>query len=241
MPSYAGPPVASRPGEVASTLRLLGYLALTIALVVMDHRGGWLSQLRSQLNVVTQPLWWVAGLPGRVTTRVQDDAATRAGVLVLNAPGANRYSAGEHTIALLLAITRQIPRANETTHTSQWERKKLKPVDLRGRTVGIVGLGRVGGVVAKRLAAFEMKILAYDPYIAESRFAEHDAESVSYDELLRRSDIITYHVPSTPETRNMLCAATFPLLKEGVIVLNCSRGDVVDERVLAEALKKPNE
>ena len=84
MPSYAGPPVASRPGEVASTLRLLGYLALTIALVVMDHRGGWLSQLRSQLNVVTQPLWWVAGLPGRVTTRVQDDAATRAGLIEEN-------------------------------------------------------------------------------------------------------------------------------------------------------------
>jgi D-3-phosphoglycerate dehydrogenase len=165
------------------------------------------------------------------------DAATRAGVLVLNAPGANRYSAGEHTIALLVAITRQIPRANETTHAGLWERKKLKPVDLRGRTVGIVGLGRVGGVVAKRLAAFEMNILAYDPYISESRFTELDAESVSYEELLRRSDIITYHVPSTPETHNMLCAETFPLLKEGVIVINCSRGDVVDENVLAEALK----
>jgi len=84
VPSYAGPPVASRPGEVASTLRLLGYLALTIALVVMDHRGGWLSQLRSQVNVVAQPLWWVAGLPGRVTTRVQDDAATRTGLIEEN-------------------------------------------------------------------------------------------------------------------------------------------------------------
>ena len=164
-------------------------------------------------------------------------AATRAGVLVLNAPGANRYSAGEHTIALLLSITRQIPRGNETTHAGGWERKKLKPVDLRGRTVGIVGLGRVGAVVAQRLKAFEMKLLAYDPYISEARFSELDAESVSYEELLRRSDIITYHVPSTPETRNMLCAETFPLLKEGVIVINCSRGDVVDENVLAEALK----
>ena len=84
MPSYAGPPVASRPGEVASTLRLLGYLALTIALVVLDHRGGWLSQVRAQANVVTQPLWWLAGLPGRVTTRVQDDAATRSGLIEEN-------------------------------------------------------------------------------------------------------------------------------------------------------------
>ena len=85
MPSYAGPPVASRPGEVASTLRLLGYLALTIALVILDHRGGWLSQVRAQANVVTQPLWWLAGLPGRVTTRVQDDAATRSGLQEENA------------------------------------------------------------------------------------------------------------------------------------------------------------
>ncbi len=84
MPSYAGPPVASRPGEVASTLRLLGYLALTIALVILDHRGGWLSQLRAQANVVAQPLWWLAGLPGRVTTRVQDDAATRTGLMEEN-------------------------------------------------------------------------------------------------------------------------------------------------------------
>jgi D-3-phosphoglycerate dehydrogenase len=198
--------------------------------------------VRSETQVTAEVI--AAGPNLRVIARagvgvdnVDLEAATRAGVLVLNAPGANRYSAGEHTIAFLLAITRQIPRATETTHAGLWERKKLKPVDLRGRTVGIVGLGRVGGVVAKRLAAFEMKILAYDPYISDSRFAELEAESVSYEELLRRSDIITYHVPSTPETRNMLCADTFPLLKEGVIVLNCSRGDVVDENVLAEALK----
>src|SRR5215207_9911608 len=198
--------------------------------------------VRSETQVTPEVI--AAGLNLRVIARagvgvdnVDLDAATRAGVLVLNAPGANRYSAGEHTIALLLSITRQIPRANETTHAGQWERKKLKPIDLRGRTVGIVGLGRVGGVVAQRLKAFEMKILAYDPYISDARFAELDAESVSYEELLRRSDIITYHVPSTPETRNMLCAETFPLLKEGVIVINCSRGDVVDENVLAEALR----
>jgi D-3-phosphoglycerate dehydrogenase len=198
--------------------------------------------VRSETQVTAEVI--AAGVNLRVIARagvgvdnVDLDAATRAGILVLNAPGANRYSAGEHTIALLLSITRQIPIANQTTHAGLWQRKKLKPVDLRGRTVGIVGLGRVGGVVAKRLAAFEMKILAYDPYISESRFAEHNAEPVSYEELLRRSDIITYHVPSTPETRNMLCAETFPLLKEGVIVINCSRGDVVDQHVLAEALK----
>ncbi len=100
------------------------------------------------------------------------DAATRAGVLVLNAPGANRISAGEHTVALLLAVTRQILFANESTHAGRWERKKIKPIDLRGRTVGIVGLGRVGSVVAPALKAFEMNLIAYDPYMTEDRFAE---------------------------------------------------------------------
>ena len=103
---------------------------------------------------------------------VELDAATRAGVLVLNAPGANRYSAGEHTIALLLALTRDVPAANASTHAGHWERKRFRPIDLRGRTAGIVGLGRVGAVVAKRLAAFEMNVLAYDPYIIPERFRE---------------------------------------------------------------------
>ncbi|HET9660463.1 MAG TPA: phosphoglycerate dehydrogenase [Thermomicrobiales bacterium] len=214
-----------------NTPALLAVLGDADALIVRSE-----TQVTAEV-IAAGPNLRVIARAGVGVDNVDLDAATRAGVLVLNAPGANRYSAGEHTIALLLAITRQIPRATDTTHAGLWERKKIKPIDLRGRTVGIVGLGRVGGVVAKRLAAFEMKILAYDPYISESRFAELDAESVSYEELLRRSDIITYHVPSTPETRNMLCAATFPLLKEGVIVLNCSRGDVVDENVLAEALK----
>lgn len=165
------------------------------------------------------------------------EAATRAGVLVLNAPGANRYSAGEHTIALLLAITRQVPWLNTATHAGKWERKNARPIDLRGRTVGIVGLGRVGGVVAKRLAAFEMNVIAYDPYVSPERFSEHSATSVDYESLLRTSDVITYHVPSTPETRHMLDAERIDMLKPTAIVLNCARGDVVDQGALAEALR----
>jgi D-3-phosphoglycerate dehydrogenase len=164
------------------------------------------------------------------------EAATRAGVLVLNAPGANAVSAGEHTIALLLAIARQLIDANATLHAGRWERKRYTPFDLRGRTVGLVGLGRVGSVVAQRLLAFEMTVLAHDPYIPAERFAALGVEPVSYEALLRRSDIVSYHVPSTPETRHMLSAATLPLLKPGAIVLNCARGDVVDEQALADAL-----
>jgi D-3-phosphoglycerate dehydrogenase / 2-oxoglutarate reductase len=166
------------------------------------------------------------------------EAATQAGVLVLNAPGANRYSAGEHTIALLLSITRQIPWLNASTHGGKWERKSARPIDLRGRTVGIVGLGRVGGVVAKRLAAFEMNVIAYDPYIAPERFREHSATSVDYESLLRTSDIVTFHVPATAETRHMLDAERIELLKPTAIVLNCARGDVVDEAALASALRQ---
>lgn len=166
------------------------------------------------------------------------EAATRAGILVLNAPGANRYSAGEHTIALLLAITRQVIPANESTHAGRWERKKIAPIDLRGRTAGIVGLGRVGSVVAQRLKAFEMTVIAYDPYITDERFEELGVTPVDYETLLRESDVVTFHVPSTPETRHMLDAERIELLKPDAIVLNCARGDVVDQDALADALRR---
>lgn len=164
-------------------------------------------------------------------------AATRAGVLVLNAPGTNATSAGEHTIALLLAITRHIPFANTSTHAGEWKRKQVKPIDLRGRTVGIVGLGRVGSIVAKRLKAFEMKVIAHDPFLPDQRFADLGVADVELDELLSRSDIITFHCPSTPETRHMLNAETLAKMKPGAIVVNAARGDVVDQEALAEAVR----
>ena len=164
-------------------------------------------------------------------------AATRAGVLVLNAPGANAVSAGEHTIALLLAITRAIPQANASLHAGRWERKLFKPIDLRGRTAGIVGLGRVGAVVAQRLRAFEMRVIAYDPYITPERFSALGVERVDYPTLLASADVVTFHVPHTAETAHMLDAAAMRRLRPGVIVLNAARGEVVDERALAEALR----
>ncbi|HYO29377.1 MAG TPA: phosphoglycerate dehydrogenase, partial [Thermomicrobiales bacterium] len=164
-------------------------------------------------------------------------AATRAGVLVLNAPGANAVSAAEHTIALLLAVTRQIPFADASTKAGRWERKRMTPVDLRGRTVGVVGLGRVGSRVAQRLRAFEMKVIAYDPYISAARFTEIGAAPVDYPTLLANSDVVTFHVPATAETTHMLDARTLALLKPGAIVVNAARGEVVDQDALAEALR----
>ncbi|HQY31115.1 MAG TPA: NAD(P)-dependent oxidoreductase, partial [Thermomicrobiales bacterium] len=150
--------------------------------------------VRSETQVTEEVL--AAGHKLRVVARagvgvdnVDLDAATRRGVIVLNAPGANRISAGEHTIALLLAVTRQINFADSTTRAGEWARKRIKPIDLQGKTVGIVGLGRVGSVVATRLKAFEMTVLAYDPFIRAERFEELGVEPVSYLDLLSRVDI----------------------------------------------------
>ena len=164
-------------------------------------------------------------------------SATAAGILVLNAPGANAISAAEHTISLLLAIARSIPEANASTHAGRWERKRFKPFDLRGKTLGIVGVGRVGSAVAQRLRAFEMRLVGYDPYITQERFAQFGVEPVSYETLLSVADIVTFHVPATPETINMLDAAAIARLKPGAIVLNCARGDIVDVQALADALR----
>lgn len=165
------------------------------------------------------------------------EAATRAGVVVLNAPGANATSAGEHTIAVLLALTRQIPFASESTHAGRWARKQIKPIDLDGRTLGLIGLGRVGSVVASRLKAFQMRVLAYDPFQPASRFEELGVEQATLDDVFGLADVLTFHVPSTGETRHMLNAATIERLKDGVIVLNMARGDVVDQDALAIALR----
>jgi D-3-phosphoglycerate dehydrogenase len=197
--------------------------------------------VRSETQVTEEVL--AAGSKLRVVARagvgvdnVDLEAATRRGVLVLNAPGANRISAGEHTIALLLAVTRQITIADSVTRAAGWPRKRIKPIDLAGKTVGIIGLGRVGSVVATRLKAFEMSVLAYDPYIQSERFDELGVERVEYIDLLKRSDIVTYHCPSTDETRHMLDAERIVHLKPGAIVINAARGDVVDQDALAEAV-----
>jgi D-3-phosphoglycerate dehydrogenase len=164
------------------------------------------------------------------------DAATRAGVLVLNAPGANAISAAEHTIALLLAVTRQIVVADNATRAGGWPRKQMRPIDLQGRTVGIIGLGRVGSQVARRLRAFDMRVLAYDPYVTPARFTELGAAPVDYETLLENADVVTFHVPENAETTLMFDDAAIARLKPTAIVINAARGGVVDEVALAAAL-----
>ena len=197
--------------------------------------------VRSETEVTEQVLRAAHNL--RVVSRagvgvdnIDLEAATRAGVLVLNAPGANAISAAEHTIALLLGVSREIAKSDASTRAGRWERKRMKPIDLAGRTVGIVGLGRVGSRVAKRLRAFDMRVIAYDPYITPQRFTEQGAAPVDLETLLRSADVVTFHVPENAETFHMLNRETIQLLKPTAIVINAARGGVVDQEALADAL-----
>src|SRR5690606_17876465 len=132
------------------------------------------------------------------------EAATRAGVMVVNAPTGNTIAAAEHTMALMLALLRHIPAAHESVRRGERQRSRFTGRELRGKTLGIIGLGKIGKAVARRAAGFEMRILANDPYLTEEQAAEHGAKLVGLPELLHRSDIITVHTPLTPQTRGLL-------------------------------------
>jgi D-3-phosphoglycerate dehydrogenase len=163
-------------------------------------------------------------------------AATERGVMVVNAPTSNVVSAAEHAVALLLAAARQIPAADATLRQGTWKRSTFMGVEVDGKTVGVVGLGRIGVLVAQRLAAFGVTLIAYDPYIQPGRAAQLGVRLVSLEELLRESDFITIHLPRTPETVGLIGAAELATTKPGVIVVNAARGGLVDEAALAEAL-----
>jgi D-3-phosphoglycerate dehydrogenase len=164
-------------------------------------------------------------------------AATARGVMVVNAPTSNVVSAAEHAVALLLAAARRIPAADAALRAGRWERSRFTGVELAGKTVGIVGLGRIGVLVAQRLAAFDVSLIAYDPYIQAGRAAHLGVHLVALDELLRESDLITVHLPKTPETVGLIGAAELATTKPGVILVNAARGGLVDEAALAEALR----
>jgi D-3-phosphoglycerate dehydrogenase len=164
-------------------------------------------------------------------------AATERGVMVVNAPTSNIVSAAEHAVALLLAAARQIPAADATLRQGQWQRSRFMGVEVTDKTVGIVGLGRIGVLVAQRLSAFGVTLIAYDPYIQPGRAAQLGVRMVTLEELLRESDFITIHLPKTPETLGLIGADELATMKPGVIIVNAARGGLVDEAALAEALR----
>ncbi|WP_324273970.1 hydroxyacid dehydrogenase [Blastococcus brunescens] len=164
-------------------------------------------------------------------------AATERGVMVVNAPTSNIVSAAEHAVALLLAAARQIPAADATLRGGQWKRSTFMGVEVTGKTVGVVGLGRIGVLFAQRMAAFDVTLIAYDPYIQPGRAAQLGVRLVSLQELLRESDFISIHLPKTPETVGLVGAEQLAMTKKGVIIVNAARGGLVDEAALAEALR----
>jgi len=168
---------------------------------------------------------------------VDVDAATSRGVLVVNAPTSNIHSAAEHAIALLLAAAREIPAADASLREHTWKRSSFSGTEIFGKTVGVVGLGRIGQLVAQRLAAFGTEVVAYDPYVSSARAAQLGIELLSLDELLNRSDFISVHLPKTPETAGLIDKEALAKTKPGVIIVNAARGGLIDEEALAEAVR----
>jgi D-3-phosphoglycerate dehydrogenase len=176
------------------------------------------------------------GRAGVGVDNVDIEAATEAGVLVMNTPGGNAISVAEHTLALMLAMARHIPQANASTRAGKWEKKKFLGNELRGKTLGIVGLGSIGREVVRRARAFEMRVVAHDPYVTTKLAQDLGAELVGLDALYASSDYISLHVAATPETQGMLSREALARMKDGVRIVNCARGELIDECALADAL-----
>ncbi|MCS7078814.1 MAG: phosphoglycerate dehydrogenase [Chloracidobacterium sp.] len=179
----------------------------------------------------------VIGRAGTGVDNIDVEAATKRGIVVMNTPGGNSVTTAEHTFALLLATARPIAQGTLTLKAGRWERKKLVGVELSGKTLGIVGVGRIGSLVAQRAAAFGMHIIGYDPYLTREAAAKLGVELVTLDNLLARADFITLHVPLTEETRHIIGRNAFAKMKRGVRLVNCARGGLVDEAALAAALQ----
>jgi D-3-phosphoglycerate dehydrogenase / 2-oxoglutarate reductase len=180
----------------------------------------------------------VIGRAGTGVDNVDVDAATKRGIVVANAPESNSVAAAEHTLALALALCRNVPQAHASLAAGRWERSEFKGSELYGKTLGVIGLGRIGQLVAQRAMAFGMDVVAYDKFVAAERFRDLGLEGVeSTDELYRRADIITIHLPRTPETENWIDAEAISRMKDGVRIVNAARGELVDLDALEAGLE----
>ena len=178
----------------------------------------------------------VVGRAGIGVDNVDVETATELGILVVNAPTANQLSATEHTFALMLALARNVALADADIKSGQWNRKKFVGAELQGKKLGVIGFGRIGRQVARRARAFDMSILAYDPFLDADMVRRENAEARTLDALLEEADVLTLHVPLTDDTRNLLNAERVAKIKPGALLVNCARGGVVDEDALLKAL-----
>jgi D-3-phosphoglycerate dehydrogenase len=179
----------------------------------------------------------VIGRAGVGVDNIDADAATRRGIVVMNTPGANAVAVAELTIALMLALARKLPFANSTMHAGRWEKKILQGAELRGKTLGILGLGRIGLEVARRAKGFGLEIVASDPFVSAAVARENGIKLVTLEELIAGSDYITLHVGLTPQTAGVINAKSLAAMKKGVRIVNCARGELIDDAALVEALK----
>ncbi len=178
----------------------------------------------------------VVGRAGIGIDNIDVRAATQRGVIVMNTPHGNSITTAEHTIALMMALARQIPAADRSTQAGRWEKTRFMGSELSGKTLGLIGCGNIGAIVADRAQGLRMKVAAYDPFLSEARALELGVEKVELDELFARADVVTLHTPLTDKTRNIVDAAAIARMRKGVRIINCARGGLLDEVALAAAL-----
>lgn len=179
----------------------------------------------------------VIGRAGVGLDNVDLDAATQKGIIVMNTPAGNTISTAEHTMSMILALSRNIPQAHASMKKGEWKRSKFMGVELYGKTLGIVGLGRIGSELAKRALSFGMKVLAFDPFLSIETAEGLRVEKVELRDLLERADYITVHTPLTEETKHMISEKELAMMKKGVRIINCARGGIINEQALVEAVK----
>lgn len=180
----------------------------------------------------------VIGRAGVGLDNVDLEAATQKGIIVMNTPAGNTISTAEHTISMILALSRNIPQANASTKKGEWKRSKFMGIEVYNKILGIVGFGRIGSEVAKRLLSFGMKVLAYDPFLSKEAAEGMGVEIVELKDLLRRSDYITVHTPLTGETKHLISKEEFAIMKKSARIVNCARGGIIDESALVSAIKE---
>ena len=178
----------------------------------------------------------VIGRAGIGVDNIDIPAATAAGIVVMNTPYGNAITTAEHALAMMFALLRQIPQANQSTHAGKWEKSAFMGAEVFGKTLGIIGCGNIGAIVADRAIGLKMRVIAFDPFLTEERAVELGVEKVDLEALLSRADIVTLHTPLTDQTRNILNAENIAKLKPGAFIVNCARGGLVDEAALKAAL-----
>lgn len=179
----------------------------------------------------------IIGRAGVGIDNVDVAAASKKGIIVMNAPAGNTISTAEHTMSMMLALSRNIPQADASMREGKWDRKKFMGTELYNKTLGIIGLGRIGAEVAKRALSFKMKVLAYDPYLSAEKAKKMDVELADFKTILKQSDYITVHTPFTDETKHLIGKDELEIMKNGVRILNCARGGIIDEKALDSAIE----